>query len=117
MESEAPRNAAFVSCDIVAHGEDTDHARQLNRIKSLNACVAEVCGERFGEEVIWSSGGDGGHVALFSEDKCRLALDLVSRLYAWARQSKLGPNGDDLKLRLTAHYGPASVIRGGSRST
>ena len=77
MESEAPRNAAFVSCDIVAHGEDTDHARQLNRIKSLNACVAEVCGERFGEEVIWSSGGDGGHVALFSEDKCRLALDLV----------------------------------------
>lgn len=112
MDSDAPRNAAFVSCDIVAHGEDTDHARQFNRIKGLNACIAAVCGERFGADVIWLSGGDGGHVALFCHDKCQLALELICRLYAWARQSVLESDKDNIQLRLTAHYGPVSIVSG-----
>jgi hypothetical protein len=112
LDSEAARNAVFVSCDIVSHGDDPDHARQLERIKSLNGCVAEACSGRFGRDVIWASGGDGGHVALFGEDNCELALGLVQALFLWAKESRLGFDNGEIRLRLTAHYGPASVIRG-----
>ncbi|MDP3736190.1 MAG: cyclic nucleotide-binding domain-containing protein [Hyphomonadaceae bacterium] len=112
MDLEAARNAVFVSCDIVSHGDDPDHSRQLERIKSLNACIAETCGERFGRDLIWASGGDGGHLALFGDDKCGFGIKLVARLYAWANETTRGPDSESVGLRLTAHFGPASVIRG-----
>lgn len=111
MNFEAARNAVFVSCDIVSHGDDPDHARQLDRIKSLNACIADTCGDRFGRDLVWASGGDGGHLALFGEDNCELGVKLIARLYGWARETR-GPDADSIGLRLTAHFGPASVIRG-----
>lgn len=112
MDLEATRNAVFVSCDIVSHGDDPDHARQLTRIKSLNACIADACGERFGPDLVWASGGDGGHLALFGDDKSSFGLELATRLYAWAADTRLGPDNGPIGLRLTLHYGPASVIGG-----
>lgn len=112
MDLEAARNAVFVSCDIVSHGDDPDHSRQLERIKSLNGCIADACGERFGRDLVWASGGDGGHLALFGEDKCEFGLRLVARLYSWAGETKRGPDDQPVGLRLTVHLGPASVIRG-----
>jgi hypothetical protein len=112
MDLEAARNAAFVSCDIVSHGDDPDHARQLQRIRSLNDCIAGVCEGRFGREVIWASGGDGGHIALLSEDSCELSLKLLAALYRWAKESRLGIDNGEIGLRLTAHHGPVSIIRG-----
>lgn len=112
FDLEASRGAAFVSCDIVAHGDDPDPARQLERIKQLNAAIRDVCAQRFGRDVIWASGGDGGHLALFGDDKIGLAFTLIRKLYAWAKESRLGFDGGEIRLRLTAHYGPVSVIVG-----
>ena len=112
MDSEAARNAVFVSCDIVSHGDDPDHARQLERIRSLNQCVAGVCDGRFGRDVVWASGGDGGHMAFFGEDRRQLGLALVRALHIWATTSQLGFDNGGIKLRLTAHHGPVSIIQG-----
>ena len=112
MDQEAARNAVFVSCDIVSHGDDPDHSRQIERIKSLNACISELCGERFGRDIIWASGGDGGHLALFGDDMCELGLRLIARLYSWAKETGPGPDNEPIGLRLTTHLGPVSVIRG-----
>ncbi len=112
METEGPRNAVFVSCDIVSHGDDPDHSHQVARIKSLNACIADVCRERFGRNVIWASGGDGGHLAVFSDDQCEFGLGFIARLYGWAAETRYGSGDEPVSLRLTAHFGPVSVIRG-----
>jgi CRP-like cAMP-binding protein len=105
-------NAVFVSCDIVSHGDDDEHERQVSRIRQLNACISALCNGRFGVDVIWASGGDGGHLALFGADKCRLALQLIVSLRRWAETSDAGPGNLPLRLRLAAHAGQVSVVEG-----
>ena len=112
MQTNPAQDAAFVSCDIVGHGEDADHSRQIARIASLNDCIRRACGERFDAKVVWASGGDGGHVAFLGDDQCQAAIRLIEALYVWAAQSTLGVNGAEIGLRLTAHYGPVSIIKG-----
>ena len=112
MQTMPVQDAAFVSCDIVGHGEDAEHSRQIARIASLNDCIREGCGGRFDAKVVWASGGDGGHVAFLGEDRCEAALRLIEALYLWATQSTLGVHGGEIGLRLTAHVGPVSIIEG-----
>lgn len=56
-------DAAIVSCDIVGHSL-ADMQHQLSQIVDINNIVGQViaaCGEK---DVVWASGGDGGHVEL-----------------------------------------------------
>ena len=105
MNPETPSSAVFVSCDIIGHGDTGGHADQVARIRSLNAVIAGVCGTRFSEDVIWASGGDGGHMAFLGPGQTPLALGLIEALFAWQSNT-------NTKLRLTAHAGPLSVIEG-----
>ncbi len=112
MSSRTHVEAIFVSCDIVGHGADSDQSRQVARIESLNACIRRVCGQYFGSEVIWASGGDGGHVAFLDDSHIETAIELIGNLFQWAQAQEASVNEPWSKLRLTAHRGPVSVIEG-----
>lgn len=112
METEAPTNAIFVSCDIVGHGETGDHTAQLARIRELNACIRNVCRDHFKAGAIWASGGDGGHMAFLDAVHAPVAIHLLEALFAWAHDRPGAPAEQIPRLRLTAHYGPVSVIEG-----
>ena len=112
LSSDAPVDAILVSCDIVGHGADTDHARQVARIKALNDCVRGVCAPFFRNNAIWASGGDGGHIAFTDDKHAETAIQLIRDLFQWANTKTLGLDATSVELRLTAHYGPVSVIEG-----
>lgn len=112
MDTVTPTNAIFVSCDIVGHGETGDHAAQLARIHGLNGCIRHVCRDYFKAGAIWASGGDGGHVAFLDAVHAPVAIHLLEALFAWAHGPASPQAEQILKLRLTAHYGPVSVIEG-----
>jgi hypothetical protein len=96
---------AFVSCDIVGHSAEKDLAVQLNRIRAINDVVRAVIGRAGSGQVVWASGGDGGHVALGMPDWPQVALDFLTRLRAWSVEA-------GLLLRLTAHYGEVDQCEG-----
>lgn len=112
MNSEI-QNAAFVSCDIIGHGRELEHSKQLQRVKSINEIVRKVCGKQLGKGIIWASGGDGGHVA-FLEEKLgpkavRLSVRLIRDFFKWSQEEK---RKSEFELRLTAHLGPVSIVDG-----
>ena len=107
-------NAAFVSCDIVGHGKVHDHEIQKNRIQKINDIIEKVCRGHFGKGIVWASGGDGGHVAFFHESMRGMTIRLIKDLFQWADESSKGGDSD-LKLRLTAHFGPVSTIVGADK--
>jgi hypothetical protein len=112
MRIETPTNAIFVSCDIVGHGESGDQKEQLARVGGLNDCIRRVCGDYFDASAIWASGGDGGHMAFLGATNAPVAIKLLDALFTWARGGVSPTAAPKVKLRLTAHYGPVSVIEG-----
>ncbi len=112
MVTDPPEDAILVSCDIVGHGADTNHRRQVARIEALNGCIRKVCAPYFSNDVIWASGGDGGHIAFLSDRHAETALALIRELFLWANARSPDHNNPNLALRLTAHYGPVSVLEG-----
>lgn len=101
---EKPEHLCFVSCDIIDHTLGSDLKTQHDRVKRLNAVVGEVLAE-VSPAPIWSSGGDGGHVAFAVPTGLQSAIDLLSRLQTWADR-------ENVPLRVGAHYGPVTRFTG-----
>jgi hypothetical protein len=97
--------ATIVSCDIVAHGLEPNHSRQVLIIKELNDAVRISLDKLNEDAVVWASGGDGGHVAFLTDDGIIEAIALIRRLKNWADEQSV-------QLRLTAHTGLVSAIEG-----
>ena len=100
-----PSQFVFVSFDIVGHGAEPDHGRQVDRVEKLNRIVDRVLTRM--PSCIWASGGDGGHVAHPEAVEEDVVLSLVEELRSWSEQ-------DDVRLRLSCHAGHADVIAGAS---
>jgi hypothetical protein len=104
-ESVAPPcDVAIVSCDIIGHSS-ADMQHQLSRVIAINNIVAQmiaVCGD---EDVVWASGGDGGHVAFRQAEWCGYAIDLITQLRHWSAEARV-------PLRVTAHIGSVTDVRG-----
>ena len=97
-------DVAIVSCDIIGHSS-ADLQQQIARIAAINTIVAQVidaCGD---EHVVWASGGDGGHTLFRQAEWCEYAIDLIARLRQWSAEA-------EVPLRVTAHMGPVTDIRG-----
>lgn len=92
-----PRDFCFVSCDIVGHGIETDFATQKNRIEGINDIVRTSV-DTGGGQVVWASGGDGGHVAFTLPGGAKPAIHLMAQLQHWSVQN-------DVALRITGHVG------------
>lgn len=103
-QTTPPRTAALVACDVVGHSSVDRHAIQLARVRGINKVVKRVLA-RDPECALWASGGDGGHVLFLMEEWQEPALDCARELWRWAQR-------EDVPLRIAAHVGPLSVIRG-----
>lgn len=97
--------AAFVSSDIVGHSKVRDPDVQLARVSGINQVVRRLIERRSDAEILWASGGDGGHVAFLGDDWQQAALDLMGELRRWATMQ-------DVRLRIVGHYGPVHQIEG-----
>ena len=100
-----PKPAAIVSCDIVGHGLEPVHERQIERICGLNAVVRVSFDDGGPGTLVWASGGDGGHAAFVDADGLSRAVALARRLRDWAVVH-------GVPLRVTAHSGAVSVVEG-----
>ncbi len=111
MTGHAARFAevAVVSCDILGHSA-ANGADQVRRVAAINAIVASTIGRRAPDRIIWSSGGDGGHVIFFGEDWQLDAVKLMRRLYRWAR-------AEGTVLRVTGHVGDVTTLPGADGRT
>jgi class 3 adenylate cyclase len=112
MILSGPTRAIIVSCDIVGHGADTDHQRQLTRLQDLNATIRSVCAAYFARDAVWASGGDGGHVAFLGEQHLKTALDLIQALVAWAGKRQSADGDPFSQLRISAHCGLVATFEG-----
>ena len=83
----AASDAAIVSCDIVRHSS-AEFEQQISRVAALNAIVAEVI-QTCGEETVWASGGDGGHVLFRQAGWHSHAIELIARLRQWSIESQV----------------------------
>ena len=107
---EEIQHLAFVSFDIVGHSTVKDHKIQVRRIKQLNEIVRETIEECRAENIVWASGGDGGHVA-FGHDTWQVhAVDMIVRLKVWS-------HAGSVPLRVVAHVGDAQRIEGADGRT
>ena len=97
-------DACIVSCDIVAHGSERDHERQLKRLQDINQRVREPV-QLHGNRVVWASGGDGGHVAFLEDRLLPDVLRLAASLLEWSQEN-------DVPLRITIHRGEVSCFEG-----
>jgi hypothetical protein len=104
-ETQATVQATIVSCDIVGHGLEPEHSRQINLIRELNDKVQKSLKKFEHNEIVWASGGDGGHVAFLVDKGIVEAIELIRRLRDWA-------DDQSIQLRITAHRGLVSVIPG-----
>lgn len=95
----------FVSCDIVGHSDESNLDAQRKKIAAINAIVSDALAARSAGNVIWASGGDGGHVAFPTDSAMRSAMDLIFALRNWSLRSAV-------PLRITANLGLAEVIQG-----
>src|SRR4051794_33608684 len=100
MLGREPETAYIVACDIVGHSR-SPHVLQRERIGAINSIVREALSGT-NDEVVWASGGDGGHV-LFEGNAAAQAIKLTRELRQWALDS-------DVPLRITAHVGDVSAI-------
>lgn len=97
-------DAAIVSCDIVGHSL-ADMQHQLSQIVGINNIVEQViaaCGEK---DVVWASGGDGGHVVFRQAEWSGSAINLITRFRHWSAETQV-------PLRVTAHVGSVSSVLG-----
>lgn len=103
MENESDL-VTIVSCDIVGHSS-ADENDQLVRVAAINSIVAQTIARCAEGDVIWASGGDGGHV-VFRRDAWRQpAIDLVCDLRTWSAN-------EGVPLRITCHRGSVSHVAG-----
>jgi hypothetical protein len=93
-----------VSCDIIGHGFQNPLEIQKDRVQALNSIVRASLDPGEGQ-VIWASGGDGGHVGFPVQGCARAVVELLARLHAWAVEA-------DVPLRLTGHVGPVVSTTG-----
>jgi class 3 adenylate cyclase len=95
---------AVVSCDILGHSA-ANGADQVRRVAAINGIVAETIHRHAPGRIAWSSGGDGGHVIFLDPDWQADAVELVARLWEWARTERI-------KLRVTGHAGEVATVPG-----
>ncbi|TQM83098.1 cyclic nucleotide-binding protein [Saccharothrix saharensis] len=100
---------AVVSCDILGHSAAEDDL-QFHRVAEINRIVGDAIERREPGQVIWSSGGDGGHVIFFGDDWLVHAVHLMAELCAWARD-------ESVQLRVTGHVGPVRSLVGADGRT
>lgn len=98
------RPAVFISCDIIGHSKVSEPEIQLARVAGLNEIVRRAA-TGAGSDLVWASGGDGGHVILRHDAWKQDAIDLLSELRHWALS-------EHIPLRITAHYGFITEING-----
>jgi TIR domain-containing protein/cyclic nucleotide-binding protein len=98
-----------VSCDLVGHSGSADWD-QVRRVAAINMIVAAAMDRREAGRIVWSSGGDGGHVLFFGNEWQDDAVLLIEELCAWARE-------DGTKLRITGHVGMVATLSGADRRT
>ncbi|MEV6524485.1 cyclic nucleotide-binding domain-containing protein [Longispora sp. NPDC051575] len=107
--SETPfgevRPVAIISCDIVGHSKIDDLTLQLERVAAINGIVARTIAQGDPADVVWASGGDGGHVVFRGAGWCGPAIALLAGLRAWSLRS-------GTPLRVTAHVGEVADVRG-----
>lgn len=99
-----PEQVAVVSCDILGHST-TNGTEQVRRVSAINDIVWKSIRRGKPGRVVWSSGGDGGHVVFRDDTWQGNALLLISELSGWARE-------EGVKLRITGHVGPVTDITG-----
>jgi len=99
-----PENIPIVSFDIINHGVAPIET-QLKRVSSLNQLVGKLIHKLGESKVIWVSGGDGGHVAIFMEDWGNIVTTLLIDLRKWAI-------AEAAQIRITCHYGNVISISG-----
>jgi class 3 adenylate cyclase len=107
MDQVLPSDAeevAVVSCDIRGHS-DTHGVEQVRRVAAINGIVAATMRRNRPDQVVWLSGGDGGHVVFRGDRWQESAIRLVWNLRSWAR-------ADHVKLRITGHVGRVTSIWG-----
>ena len=95
---------AIVSCDIRGHST-VGEREQVRRVKKINEIVAATIGSCEPQAVVWSSGGDGGHVVFRQHDWQQPAVDLLVELTSWAKAAHV-------PLRVTCHVGEVSDVVG-----
>src|SRR5438105_13912874 len=93
-----PMTCAFVSCDVVGHSRESSVEVQRQRIAGINEIVRQVIVRRGPADVVWASGGDGGHVAFLGSDFAQDALDLIIEWRRWSIREKAS-------LRIAANCG------------
>jgi hypothetical protein len=96
MENE-PDLVTIVSCDIVGHSL-TDERDQVARVLKINSLVADTIARCPDGDVVWASGGDGGHVLFRQEAWEQPAVELAFGLRAWS-------SAEHVPLRITCHRG------------
>ncbi|MET8996476.1 cyclic nucleotide-binding domain-containing protein [Amycolatopsis sp. NPDC004169] len=95
---------AVVSCDILGHSA-TNGGDQVRRVTAINKIVADTIRRCAGRQVVWSSGGDGGHVIFFGENWHVDVVLLLGDLWSWAHD-------EGIPLRITGHVGKVATIVG-----
>ncbi|MDZ4403288.1 TIR domain-containing protein [Prosthecobacter sp.] len=98
-------NYAFVSCDIVSHSSEPSLQKQTDNVAAINEIVGDIMRVAQPGQVIWASGGDGGHVAFPQEGTTQGALKLILGLRNWSIQA-------GVRLRITGSCGVAESIKG-----
>jgi hypothetical protein len=96
--------AGFVSCDIVGHSAEGVPA-QRERIAAINDLVRATIARHGKDRVVWASGGDGGHVALFLPRWTEAAVRFLLELRSWSIRSHT-------PLRVNGHCGEVERIEG-----
>ncbi|MGW5714746.1 TIR domain-containing protein [Amycolatopsis sp. NPDC003865] len=99
----------MVSCDILGHSA-ANGSDQIRRVDAINAIVAAAICRLAPGRIIWSSGGDGGHVIFFGDDWQQDAVRLMRRLYRWSR-------AEGVVLRVTGHVGEVTTSAGADGRT
>lgn len=98
-----PKDYLFVSCDIVAHSAEPSIDVQIKRVGGLNAVVSEFLKGR--PDIIWSSGGDGGHLAFPLEKDIDLVEKYIIALRKWS-------NLNQVSLRISCNDGTVESTQG-----
>ncbi|MEJ2855578.1 MULTISPECIES: TIR domain-containing protein [unclassified Saccharothrix] len=98
---------AIVSCDIRRHSA-SDGPVQVLRVRKINQIVRDAIEAAPPGVVVWSSGGDGGHVVFRQADWQQPVVDLVAELLAWSR-------AEGVPLDITCHAGEVCDIVGADR--
>lgn len=95
---------AVVSCDILGHS-NTHGVEQVRRVTAINEIVSATIRRCRPEQVVWASGGDGGHVVFRGDQWQESAVRLVWDLLTWAHAERV-------RLRITGHVGRVASVWG-----